>query len=128
MSRYKTSPAVALSFQELEAVDLAFGLTAAPGPGQGGAHSCTICFQPGSESRDGGSAACAGIGQPGTQLGNRVGRSAAVPPAGDAASPHQRREPTGELHDSCSLLVLLDMGGHSRVGDAEGRDGLDQQP
>ena len=96
------------AFQELEAVDLALGLAATPGLGRGGAHSGAIRFQPSSEGRNGGNAACASIGRLSLQLGSRAGRSAAVPPTGDAASPRQCREPAREPRDSRSLLVLPD--------------------
>lgn len=115
-----------LPLQELEAVDLAFGLTAAPGLGQGDAHSCLISFQSIGKGRNGKGTARPGLGQPDIQFGDWVRRSVAVPPACDAASPRDRRELAGKLHNSRSLLVLLDTGGCGRIDDAEGCGGLDR--
>ena len=39
-----------------------------------------------------------------SQFGDRAGRSVAVPPTCDAASPHQRRELAGKLHDTAACL------------------------
>jgi len=48
---------VALALDQLEPVNLAFGLTAAPGLGQGSPDGSGVSIQPGGEARDRGSVA-----------------------------------------------------------------------
>ena len=73
--------AVALTLQQLEAVDLSLGLSAAPGFSERGAHRGAVLLQPGGKGLDCGDAACTGLGQPPLQLRHRLGWSIAGPPA-----------------------------------------------
>jgi len=57
-----------LPFEQLEPVDLAFGISVAPGQGQGSTDSSAILLQTGSECLDGADAASTSLGQPGTSV------------------------------------------------------------
>jgi len=76
--------AVALPFQPLEAVDLGFGLAAAPGQGQSGAHCGAVLRQPGGERLDNADAAPADKGGEPTREGGDLGGFLVLlgPPAG----------------------------------------------
>lgn len=119
---------IALPLQQLEAVDLALSLAAAPRLAQGGSDRRAVRLQPGSERRDGRGAARTGIGQPGIQFNDRVGWGAAVLPAGNAAGAYKGREAARQSDDDRSLPVLLDAGGCCCIGGTQGRSRLDQQP
>jgi len=96
--------AVALPLQQLEPIDLTFGLAAAPGFSEGSAHRGPVLLQPGGERLDGGDAARARLGKPGVQVGRRRDRRCRLP---DVAPADESGEPTREGGDLGGLLVLL---------------------
>ena len=98
------------ALQQLEAVDLSLGLTAAPGRGQGGAHRSLVHCQPGGERLSGGTAARTRLGQPGAQL--RLGAAGAAPsrrprtPQVRMSAVNRRASSTAILASwSCSTLL-----------------------
>ena len=100
----EAGPAITLPFQELESVDLALSLAAAPGFGERGAHCGAVLLQPSGERLDGADAARTGFGEPGVQVSRRRDGAHGLP---GAATADESREPTREGGDLGGLRVLL---------------------
>ncbi len=103
----EAGPAVALPFEQLEPVDLAFGLSVAPGQGQGSTDRGAILLQTGGECLDGADAASTSLGQPGIEVRQGRNKVFRLP---DAAAANQGGEPPRQGSDEGSLFVLLDPG------------------
>jgi len=100
-----------LPLQQLEPVDLALGLSVAPGQGQGSTDRGAILLQTGGERLDGADAASTSLGQPGIEV--RQGRNRVFRLPGATAA-NQGGEPPRQGSDEGSLLVLLDPGVNQR--------------
>ncbi len=94
--------AVALPLQQFEAVDLAFGLAAAPGQGEGSANRRPVLLQPGGERLDGTDTARTRLGEPDVQVGCRCCGAYRLP---DAALADKGGEPTREGGEEGRFLV-----------------------
>jgi hypothetical protein len=97
--------AVRLSLEQLELVDLAFRLTAAPGRSQRGVHGRDDLFETYSECLDGTHTARARFVEPALPLGNRCFCGARPR---TAAAAHDSREPASQFGDPGYIRALLD--------------------
>ncbi len=57
-----------LAFDQLQPINLSFGLSIAPGCGESGGDRATISLQSGGECLDDGHAGCTGFGKPDIQI------------------------------------------------------------
>ena len=102
-----------LAFDQLQPINLSFGLSIAPGSCESGTNRATIPPQSGGECLDDGHAGGTGFGKPGIQISR--GRIDICLLAG-AARADESGEPARQFRDDCSVVVLLDPGDGRGVG------------
>ena len=102
-----------LAFDQLQPINLSFGLSIAPRGRESGANCATISLQSGGEGLDDGHAGCTGFGKPGIQISR--GRMDICLLA-DVACADESGELARQFRDDCSVVVLLEPGDGRSVG------------
>jgi len=114
-----------LAFDQLQAIDLSFGLSIAPTHGEGGAHCVAVLLQPGRKRLHRRHAAPAGFDEPGIQFS--TGRHGVGLVAGVALA-YQKGELAGEHGHGRGVPVLLHARDHCGVGRRQRCGRLHEQP
>ena len=113
----ETCSSVALALDQLEAVDLAFGLAAAPGLGQGSPDGGGIGLQPRSEARDRRCATGLRLHDPGAELRDGIPALGCRP--AHTRGPDEDSEAASQVGDGPGDRVALDVSHHGRSGSVE---------
>jgi len=114
-----------LAFDQLQVIDLSFGLSIAPGHGEGSAYRTGVLLQPGSKRFHCRHATFAGFGEPGIQFSTGccgIGLVAGVAPT------HKGGEPAGEHGHGRGVLILFDTCDRCSVGCWQHCGELHEQP